>query len=296
MLSILIPIYNFDVTELVLSLQKQAIECNIDFEIILMDDASKKKFCDINSKLQNANNIIYIQLTENIGRSKIRNKLAETAKFEYLIFMDCDSEITCTNFIKNYLVYCNSKILVYGGRTYQNDAPADKNLYLRWIYGIKREVKSSEIRKKNPNKSFMTNNFLISKSIFNEIKFNENIRNYGHEDTLFGYELKKKKISIIHIDNPLKHIGLENNSEFLAKTEQGIKNLKLILQLFPIENELEEDIALIKYYHKIKKIHIAWLIKLTYNITKKFIICNLNSKRANLLLFDLFKLYLMLTK
>jgi hypothetical protein len=39
MLSICIPVYNFDVRALVYELQGQAVRCDVPFEVILMDDA-----------------------------------------------------------------------------------------------------------------------------------------------------------------------------------------------------------------------------------------------------------------
>jgi hypothetical protein len=40
MLSILIPIYNFNAVPLVKELQKQCMECDLEFEIICIDDCS----------------------------------------------------------------------------------------------------------------------------------------------------------------------------------------------------------------------------------------------------------------
>jgi hypothetical protein len=40
MLSILIPIYNFNAVPLVKELQKQCMECDLEFEIICDDDCS----------------------------------------------------------------------------------------------------------------------------------------------------------------------------------------------------------------------------------------------------------------
>ncbi|MBK9012976.1 MAG: hypothetical protein IPM82_02230 [Saprospiraceae bacterium] len=66
----------------------------------------------------------------------------------------------------------------------------------------------------------MTNNFLIPRQLFLEIQFDETLRQYGHEDTLFGMELARRQVPIVHIDNPLEHIGLEPVDVFLRKTEQ----------------------------------------------------------------------------
>jgi hypothetical protein len=290
MLSILIPVYNFDVRNLVYKLNSQAQKAKICFEIILIDDKSTKKFRLINTELRSLKNIIYFELQINVGRSKIRNLLVEKAKFEYLIFMDCDSDVSDNNYIVNYLNYCKGEVLVYGGRTYEKKPPNDKNKYFRWLYGVKREVVSAEIRKLNANNSFMTNNFLINKNLFNKIKFDEKITTYGHEDTIFGFELKKRNIFIRHINNPLIHIGLEDSEIFLKKTKQGIDNLKYLANKFKYENELFEDIKILKYCRIVKKLKLKFLIIIAYNIFKHLIIKNLNGRKPNLKLFDLYKL------
>ena len=80
-------------------------------------------------------------------------------------------------------------------------------------------------RNKHPHAGFSTFNVLIERSVFSKIRFNEELKQYGHEDTLLGYQLKKAGIDILHIDNGLMHEGLESNRDFLNKTKLGIENL-----------------------------------------------------------------------
>ena len=290
MLSILIPTYNFEITKLVSELHRQVSELKINFEILVIDDASNKEFRKVNSLIQQFNMVKYIELEENIGRAKIRNQLARLAKYDNLLFMDCDSQVPDNEYIKKYLSYCEKENLVCGGREYAKMPPEDKNLFLRWFYGVKRECSSAEIRNLHPNKSFMTNNFLISKKIFSNLKFDENISGYGHEDTLFGIELKQKNIFIKHINNPLIHIGLETNSEFLSKTKKGIINLKQIYNGYNFKSELIENIKLLKYYNLVKKSRTKFVVILFYRIFKKQIEKNLLGNSPSLILFDFYKL------
>ncbi|OUV56316.1 MAG: glycosyl transferase, partial [Flavobacteriales bacterium TMED113] len=67
MLSILIPCYNFNVRKLVKEIYKQANSINIQYEIICIEDGSKKTF--FNSKINELNNVNYIVNSKNIGRS-----------------------------------------------------------------------------------------------------------------------------------------------------------------------------------------------------------------------------------
>jgi len=287
MLSILIPIYNFDVRSFVKELHLQAVNENVLFEILLVDDTSEMKFQKINPSLNELEFVSYIQLKENIGRSKIRNLLAEKAKYKYLLFADCDSEIPNSTFIKKYIDNCEGEKIICGGRIYNEQPPNEKELFFRWFYGINREVVNAEERNKFPNKSFMTNNYLISKSIHERIKFDEEISQYGHEDTLFGIELKRKGLEINHIYNPLVHIGLEQCEKFISKTKKGIDNLVYIINNYNYP-ELFEDIKLLKTYKRTASL--SFLFNLYFKLFSKLSEKKFCRKKVSLKLFDLYKL------
>lgn len=84
MLSILIPVYNFDVTTLVQELCKQGRECGKAFEILCFDDGSRKEILDVNKRIGKYEHVSYQLLPYNHGRSKIRNKLASKALYDNL--------------------------------------------------------------------------------------------------------------------------------------------------------------------------------------------------------------------
>src|ERR1035437_10178864 len=98
MLSICIPVYNYDVTMLVQILYQQAGELQIVFEIICIDDCSKEEYRKVNEQV--ITYAKYVQLHQNIGRAKIRNLFLEYVHFKYLLFLDCDSEIISDDFVK----------------------------------------------------------------------------------------------------------------------------------------------------------------------------------------------------
>ena len=289
MLSILIPIYNFSCADLVAELHRQAAACAVPFEIILMDDASTL-YKEENRKLSQLPGVKLIELPENIGRAKIRNRLAGEAKFDSLLFMDVDVRPTNENYVKNYLEVCADYPMICGGLAYCEKPPQDKKRYLHWLVGTNREVISVEKRRKKPNKSFLTSNFLIHKNIFNQIRFDENISKYGHEDTLFGFELKKRGITIHHIDNPLEHIGLETSERIIAKEKEGIENLYFVILKHNHATEITEDITLLKYYRLLRKLHAAPVSAYLYRKFHEKIEQNLTSEKPSLLLFDFYKL------
>ncbi len=290
MLSVLVPVYNFDIRDLVKTLSNQADKSKIPFEIIVIDDASEIKFRRINKGIASYKGVIYSEEPENIGRSKIRNKLAELAKFENLLFLDCDSAVISDNFIINYIHNADKAPVIYGGTIYHSQDNLQPNLMLHWLHGVKREQTLAIERNSQPNRSFKTNNFFIKKEILKKVFFNENIKGYGHEDTLFGYELDKKDILIYHIDNPVVHLGLESSEEFLRKTREGIKNLKRIMKINGNEKRLVKDVTLLSYYKKIKNFGLEGFIRYIYSKIEYRLRKNLLSKNPNLFFFDLYKL------
>ena len=80
MLSILIPTYNYDITQLVKDLYAQAEGLGVQYEIIVMEDGSDQ-FLVANQQIGLLNHCRYIALPDNIGRSAIRNRLADEAQF-----------------------------------------------------------------------------------------------------------------------------------------------------------------------------------------------------------------------
>lgn len=289
MISICLPVYNFNVEQLVKELHRQASNLAINFELIIADDASKPEFQAQYNSLEQLNNVLIFRLDHNVGRSRIRNFLAAKATCNFLLFMDCDSEIPSEFYLKNYLVALDSNTVLYGGRTYHAAEPTNKNFMLRWLYGSKREVVAANTRNVKPYLYFMTNNFVIPKQFFEFIQLNETIVGYGHEDTQLAEELKLANKPILHLDNPLIHIGLESADEFLFKTKQGVKNLALLMQ----QKHFNHEIKLSNFYLKISRIKGSWLLRVLGPPVLPLLQKQLKSSAPSLLLFDIYKLLLL---
>ena len=102
MISVCLPIYNFDVTELAEELVNQANEFNINIEVLAFDDASLSYYKRRNSQVAINSNVHYLEFDQNLGRSKIRNRLADFAQGTWLLFLDCDMIPELPNFLNNY--------------------------------------------------------------------------------------------------------------------------------------------------------------------------------------------------
>ncbi len=290
MISICIPIYNFDVTSLVKELSRQAKSLLVPYEIIIIDDCSNEVYKNINDSICKQEN--YIQLAKNVGRSRIRNLFLTYSKFENLLFLDCDSLVFKADFLLKYIevIRQGNYNVVCGGRVYDMHKPHRIKM-LRWKYGVKKESQTVDVRKKNPNKSFMTNNFLVNREILKSIRFDERITEYGHEDTLFGYALKMRGISIVHLDNPVLNGDLEDNLEYLKKTEKGIINLLHILTFVNYERDFINDLSILRFYFKVNRFQ--KMIGVIFDMVKPLIEFLLSRGFVSLLLFDFYKLGLL---
>lgn len=200
-------------------------------EILLFDDGSEEPSRIANRKWREHPLVEYREMGRNIGRAAIRNKLAQEAKGEYCLFLDNDSELVKPDFLETYWRYHQAAPVICGGRVYPASPPAE-NQVLHWLYGSRREVRNLTERRRKPAHGFQSNNFMIRRSLFQQIGFAEALSGYGHEDTLFGMELHRRKLEVLHIDNPVKHGSLESNADFLSKTKEGLTNLLLIEEKF----------------------------------------------------------------
>jgi hypothetical protein len=290
MLSVCIPVYNFNVSPLVKSLIGQAGMIGIPFEIIIIDDFSCPDFRNLNQGIKNEVHVRYYELEKNIGRAAIRNMFLNYTNFDNMLFLDCDSQVLSDQFIQNYLKYIdNEKKVVCGGTIYES-APASRSNKLRWKYGICRESLPFDIRNKMPYHSFRPNNFLISRRLLSDIRFNEKLTGYGHEDTLFGYQLKQFNIPVIHINNPVLHDNNESHFEFLKKTRQALRNLNFIVNELEGEKEFYQMNRLLMLHILIKKYYLQVPLLLLYFTLIPFILMFFVAGFSGLTVFDFYKL------
>ncbi|MFZ4931754.1 glycosyltransferase family 2 protein [Chryseobacterium sp. Mn2064] len=295
-ISICIPVYNFDVRELVLTLQKEVETSRVEAEIILIDDASKSSFKEINSELKNTVKE-FVFLEKNIGRSQIRNLFLHFSTGEYLLFLDCDGKIVDQDFLQKYIHFIqenpNTQI-IYGGRKVLPSA-SDENHLLRWKFAVERENLSTSLRREKPYLSFQTNNFIIKREILEKIIFNPQFQKYGYEDLLFAMDLKSAGVKIDHIDDPILNNDLEANNVYLEKVEESVESLAEMLTDKILDSKLSE-VKLVRIYHKVGVAPFNTFLGLLFIIAEPFIRKKLLKGNCSLRYLDLYKLGLLIRK
>jgi glycosyltransferase involved in cell wall biosynthesis len=286
MLSILIPVYNYEAFPLVSEVHAQATKAGIPFEILCFDDASPQRYIT-NEQINTLEHARYQILETNIGRSKIRNLLAQNAQFDWLLFLDADVLPKNKRLVLSYLPYIDAEPkVVNGGILYQKIRP-DKRRVFRWLYGTKREALSYKKRRRNPYLALLTLNFMIHKSVFSKVTFNEEIPNLRHEDTLFSYDLMLAKVPVVHIKNPVFHLGIDVFETAIRKENESLIALK-----FLIDHELVTPgyLRISKLFNRIKKLKLVGLLAAFHQSTKTLLLMNLSGKYPSLRIFDLYRI------
>lgn len=286
MLSIIITIYNYNLFPLVKELVKQCDECNIKYEILAQDDASKSPFNIENRKINTLPNCQFNELEINVGLRENKNLLAQKAQYPYLLILDGDCILPSSNFIKKYIENIEDNDGVHGGRIHAEKAPSPQQS-LRWKYGKFMEDQSVENRMKNPYRLFLFNNTLIKKETFDKIKFDNTLKKYGHDDTLFSFELKKLNAKIKHINNPVVHDDIDTNIVFFNKMKGSLENLYYLYTHNKIEKNHSKLILLVE---QIQKLHLQKPIIFIYNSVNKFLEKNLTGNHPKLFFFNVFRL------
>lgn len=289
MISILIPSYNYNTLPLVKELHSQSVLDNIEFEIIVQDDASPiNEITKINTEINQISHCRFERNDTTLGRGQNRNSLVLKAKYSWLLFLDCDTFPQHKNFIKKYIESAKSGTVqaVYGGIIYHKEKPNPDEM-LRWVYGKKREEIPVEKRVKYPYRHSLISNFLVQKATLRSFPFDDKLIQYGYEDIVLIQDLKQNNIAITQIENAAYHLQLENSCLFLEKTKHSLSNLKFLLdeKIFTDDNT-----SLIKVYQFISKIGLRDFTAFLFKKCERFLTKKLLSQNPSLTLFLLYKL------
>lgn len=250
MISVCIPVYNYDACPLARSVKAQAEGLDEVVELVCIDDHSDDVWRERNRPLGEMGT--YVELEENVGRARIRNMFLDHTKGEYLLFLDVDSELP-EGFLARYAeVLRDRPAVVVGGRVYDRRGDNQEHR-LRYLYGTQVECKTVDWRRSHPYQSFMSNNFVVRRDVLQQCPFDERISRYGHEDTLFGYRLEQNGIVVTHIDNPVVNGEVEDNADFLNKTVEAVENLAEIDSTLADDAVFGHRVRLVGTYRRLRQ-------------------------------------------
>jgi GT2 family glycosyltransferase len=295
-ISLLIPVLDYDIVALVHSMKSAMPKVPELTEILIGDDGSSPEYREKYRSLE-GDGVRVISSGKNIGRAAIRNRLAMEATGDHFLFIDADAMIPATAeaYLRKWIQVAGTARVISGGILYKDSPPGDPDKLLRWKYGRMKEQKKASDRNKHPNAGFSTFNVLIESSVFSKIRFDETLTQYGHEDTLMGYQLKKAGIKIFHTDNGLIHEGVESNREFLAKTKLGIENLSKLYDKVTDKKAFSETVRMLNFYHRLRILRVARILAGFFIKYRDRMEIRLDSNKISLNLFALYKISMFCT-
>jgi glycosyltransferase involved in cell wall biosynthesis len=295
-ISLLIPVFDYDIVALVHSMKSALGKVPEFCEILIGDDGSSSEFKEKYRSLE-SDEVKLISSEKNIGRAAIRNKLALEAKGDFLLFIDADAMLTGTaeGYMLAWLPMTSVYKVLSGGTLYHESPPGDPDKLLRWKYGHSKEQRTAAERNKHPHADFSTFNVLFDKSIFSKIRFNEELKQYGHEDTLMGYQLKKAGIDVLHINNGLMHEGLESNKDFLNKTKLGIENLSKLFDCVTDKKAFSGTVRLLRVYNRFRFFRLTRVLAGIFIRYRERMEIRLDSSKISLRLFSIYKICMFCT-
>ena len=282
-LSILIPIYNASCVRLVKTLDEQARRLGISYEIIVADDSSpKRELTAPNEAIGQMEHCRYIVKEVNTGSASNRNFLARQAQYGWLLYVDCDLEISRDDFLGRYLSVMDEGV-VSGGICIGGD-PVELRHSLRYLYEKREEPNhTADHRQQRPYQSFRSCNFMVSREVMLRCPFDERFLRSGYEDVLLGKELKRQGVSITHIDNPVLMTDYEDNASYVVKIERSLETLH------QFRNELRGYSRLQTLAEGIHVGAVRWLLKAGFKLTAPMMRHNLSGRHPILKLFDLYR-------
>jgi len=286
MLSVLIPVYNYNITQLVNELHKQLVASNIDFEIICLDDKSNQDIIDLNLSIGSLSNTTYKLSDKNNGIALNRQILVAAAIYDWIILIDADVELRDENYISNYLnIIEKGNNFIFGGFAYKNIKPKNTHL-LRWKYGKKYEAISAKQRNPNPYKVTIAANMLAKKDNYKSLDLSSIGNNYAM-DYFFGALLKENNQKVLHIDNQVYHLGIESSPKYLKKKERAVETL---LKLYSSKRIKIHSNSLLKVFILLKKTKLVYVFNVFYKWFGSKLKHNLTSHNPSINLLQFYKL------
>jgi len=199
-----------------------------------------------------------------------------------LLFLDADALPVQPNFIAKYLKHTAPHTVLVGGTAYHSN----HKQWLRYKVGIQKECISANRRSQTPYSSFSAFNVCMDRVVAETIGFDANVLEYGHEDTLFGLELRHRCLPVKHLENPAYHLGIDSDKVFMEKTKTAVLGLAALINA----GKIDEDVRLYATYKKLQSWGGAVLLRWLHPVFARWMFGRLSAGRGTVAMFDLYKL------
>ncbi len=266
-LSVLIPFFNDDASDLIKDLARQ--KCSESIEVVLVDDGSER--LDLTSRLQSLITslpigICLITLKQNEGRAAARNHLQQAARSDWLLFLDADMRPASLDFLQSYLneISRNESDIIFGGFNVESDTRDKEGALHRALSAVSDCLSLTERQAAGPQ-HVASSNLCLRKSIIRAEPFDNGFIGWGWEDSEWAARVSKN-YKLVHIDNPALHLGLESDDTLLNRFKTSGPNYARFTEKHP---DLAKTLTLYRLSKILKKVPgqklgrplLKWLVK-----------------------------------
>ena len=247
-LSVLVPFFHDNPLALMKALETQTPP---NVELLFYDDGTQDAAITkavTQSVKTSKSNVTLITAAQNRGRAIARNTLQETAKANWVLFLDADMRPSSDHFIATYLSLIDADIadVIFGGFSVADKADSPDRELHRALSQVSDCLPLIEREAAGPQ-FVATSNLCVKKSVLKAEPFDNRFKGWGWEDSEWAARVAKS-YRLKHIDNNAIHLGLETDLTLLNRFKSSANNYKLFTDQHP---ELAENLSL---YRLIKKL------------------------------------------
>lgn len=256
----------------------------ISILIPYLHEDTSRLVSDLRALAQREEEEVEVLTHSGLPRAANRNYLADQSRGEWLLFIDADAAVPSDFSLRRYAEASQKASVICGGLRHPDHNP-NPAATLRYKYERKADRRrAARFRSQAPYDRLSTFNLFVQRDVFMQVRFDEHIQQYGYEDVLFATQLEQRGIPILHIDNPLLHLGLEPNALFLQKTETALRTA------LTLQGQLRNHSHVANAAARLQSLGAAPLVRLLYRNLKPLLRRNLLSSHPSLTLFSLYKL------
>lgn len=232
-MSVLIPFLHDDPCGLLAALEHQIRGPAGSVEVVLFDDGSGDDLLAHRVELavrRAALPVRFARSLDNLGRARGRNRLAEAARGEWLLFLDSDMLPDGPLFLQAYLelIEAAAPPVVFGGFSL-DQAPRRREHALHRRMALATDCAPVEERRKAPEKHVFTSNLLVRRDVFASEAFDEGFSGWGWEDVEWAMRVMRH-YPILHVANTATHLGLDAAPVMARKYEQSAANFARVVE------------------------------------------------------------------
>ncbi len=251
-LSVLIPFYNDNPAEL---LEALIAQCNDSLvEILLYDDGTNDPAVlgRLETIIKSSRpDVTLIIADQNLGRSAGRNHLQNSARADWVLFLDADMRPEDEEFLTNYLALIQSDMgdVIFGGFTVPKKAQNPDQELHRALSEVSDCLPLSE-RQAAGAQHVATSNLCVKKSVMQAERFDPDFKGWGWEDSEWAARVSQN-YRLVHADIPALHLGLEGTDTLLRRFKDSAENYVRFTDKHP---EMAKTLKLYKMSKKLKSI------------------------------------------